>query len=282
MTRERFSGLRMVRRYLFLSVLSLIMIYPILWLVASSFKPNDEIFASLRFLPQSPVWSSYGDGWKGSGQFGFGVFYRNTFTMVLPTVAFTVISSVSVAYGFTRFRFPAKKVLFYLMISTMMLPNAVTIIPRFILFRSFGWIDSYLPFIVPALFATQSFFIFLLVQFFRGIPREVDESALIDGCGTFTILTRILLPLSVPAIFTVMVFQFLWTWNDFFNPLIYINSVSKFTVSLGLRMALDTQSVTDWNEVIAMAVASMTPAVLLYFIAQRYFVEGIATTGIKG
>jgi oligogalacturonide transport system permease protein len=167
------------------------------------------------------------------------------------------------------------------MLSTLMLPNAVIIIPRYILFNSLDWLDSYLPFIIPAIFATNSFFIFMLVQFLRGIPKELDESAVIDGCNSFMILARILLPLSKPALFSAAIFQFIWTWNDFFNVLIYVNSIKKYTVSLGLRMALDIQAAVNWNQVMAMSVVAIVPPVLVFFFSQKHFVEGIATTGIK-
>lgn len=169
-----------------------------------------------------------------------------------------------------------------LMISTLMLPNTIIIIPRYILFRNLGWLNTYLPFIVPAIFACYPFFIFMLVQFIRGLPRELDESAIMDGCSSMGILVRILVPLCKPALFSVGLFQFMWTWNDFFNSLIYINSVKKYTVSLGLRMTLDTQSVINWNQIMAMSSLTMVPCIWLFFFAQKYFVEGIATSGLKG
>lgn len=227
------------------------------------------------------MWNSYTEGWKGSGQFTFGVFFVNTLKLVIPTVICTLISSVIVAYGFARFEFPMKKILFMFMLSTLMLPNAVIIIPRYILFNSLDWLDSYLPFTIPAIFATNSFFIFMLVQFLRGIPKELDESAVIDGCSSFAILVRILLPLSRPSIFSAAIFQFIWTWNDFFNVLIYVNSIKKYTISLGLRMALDIQAAVNWNHVMAMSVVAIIPPVLVFFFSQKHFVEGIATTGIK-
>ncbi|MGG1513859.1 carbohydrate ABC transporter permease [Paenibacillus oryzisoli] len=266
----------------FLSISALIMIYPLIWLFFASFKPNNEIFGSLQLLPKHIVWDSYANGWKGSGQFTFGVFLWNTIKMVVPVVLFTVLSSTVVAYGFARFQFVLKNVFFAIMISTLMLPNAVIIIPRFILFKEFGWLNSYLPFTMPALFACYPFFIFMMVQFFRGLPRELDESATIDGCNSFGILTKILMPLCKPAIFSSAIFQFIWTWNDFFNSLIYINSVKKFTLALGLRMSLDVSSAAKWNEVMAMSMVAIIPCVLIFFFSQKYFVEGIATTGLKG
>lgn len=268
--------------YIFLLTVGFIMVYPLIWLFFSSFKPNDEIFGSIKLLPTHVIWDSYLNGWKGSRQFSFGVFFLNSFKLVVPTALFTVLSSTLVAYGFARFKFPFKKPLFILMISTLMLPNAVVIIPRYIQFKTFGWLDSYLTFTMPALAASYPFFIYMLVQFFRVVPKELDESAKIDGCNAFTILIRILLPLSKAALISAGLFQFIWTWNDFFNSLIYINSVKKFTVTLGLRMSLDNAAAANWNEILAMSMVAMLPGVLLFFFAQKYFIEGIATTGLKG
>lgn len=268
--------------YLFLSILGIGMVYPLLWLLASSFKSNQDIFISFGLIPSKFVFDSYIKGWQGSGQYSYSTFFSNTFLLVAPMVFFTLISSVLVAYGFARFKFPLKRILFSLMLSTLMLPSAVIMIPRYMLFRNFGWLDSYLPFTVPTMFATYSFFIFMLVQFIRGIPRELDEAAVIDGCNSFDILVKIIIPLSKPALFSAGIFQFIWRWNDFFDVLIYINSVSKYTLSLALRMSLDTTQTVEWNQLMAMSVVTMVPPILVFFFAQKYFVEGIATTGLKG
>lgn len=282
MRSKRKVNTKTVITHIILTIMMIIMIYPLAWLFLSSFKPNNEIFGSIKLLPTTVVWDSYIKGWIGNGQFSFGRYMLNTFKLVIPVVTFTIISSILVAYGFARFKFPFKNILFALMISTLMLPNAVIIIPRYILFNEFKWLNSYLPFTMPALFACYPFFIYMFIQFFRGLPKEMDESATMDGCNSFLILTKILLPLCKPAIFSAAIFQFMWTWNDFFNPLIYINSVSKYTVSLALRMSLDTTAAANWNEIMAMSIVSILPCVLIYFFAQEHFVDGIATTGLKG
>jgi oligogalacturonide transport system permease protein len=268
--------------YVFLVALGAVMTYPLLWLLASSFKTNQEIFADAALLPSHFGLDGYVNGWKGSGQFTYGTFFRNSFAMVVPTVAFTLASSFVVAYGFARFEFPLRRTMFALMLATLMLPHELIIIPRYILFRTFGWLNSYLPIMIPALFATYSFFIFMMVQFLRGIPRELDEAAKIDGCNSFVTLVRVILPLSKIVIFSATIFQFVWRWNDFFNVLIYIDSVAKFPLSLALRMSIDVTEVVHWNNLMAMSVLSLLPPVLLFFFAQKYFVEGIATSGIKG
>ena len=267
--------------YILLILLAIVMIYPLIWMVGAAFKSNEEIFGTLGILPKNPVYGAFKAGWKGTGQYGFSTFLINSFKLVIPTVIFTVISSVLVAYGFSRFNSPLKKFLFMLMLSTLMLPSIVLIIPRYIFFKNFGWLDSYLPFTIPALLACNSFFTYMMCQFFRGLPLELDESAKIDGCNSFIILVRILLPLCKAAIFSVMVFQFVWTWNNFLEVLIYVNSISKYPVALGLRLTMDIGSEFDWNQIMAMSIVAIAPPVLLFIVAQKYFVEGIATTGMK-
>lgn len=268
--------------YVFLVVLAIFMTYPLLWLLASSFKSNQEIFSDMGLFPKSWTLQGYINGWTSNGQYTYARFFLNTFAMVVPTVIFTLISSFLTAYGFARFKFFGKKVFFALMLSTLMLPNNLIIISRYLLFRDFGWLNSYKPIMLPSLFATYSFFIFMMVQFLRGIPRELDEAATIDGCGSFAILIRIILPLSKSVIFSATIFQFVWRWNDFQNVLIYIDSVSKYPMALALRMSLDITESVNWNGILAMSVLSLVPPTLLFFLAQRYFVEGVATSGLKG
>ncbi len=268
--------------YTFLILFGLLMIYPIVWMFFSTFKTNEEIYGSLKLLPSQFSLDSYIKGWKGAGRISYTQFFLNTFKLVIPVVLLTVFSCSLVAYGFARFRFPLRKPLFMLLISTLMLPNAVIIIPRYTLFNSFQWLNTYLPFYAPALFACYPFFIFMMIQFFRGLPKELDESGYMDGCSTFQVFIKILMPLMKPALFSAGLFQFLWTWNDFYNSLIFINSVDKYPISLALRMSLDLESSVAWSNVLAMALISVTPLIILFFSAQKYFVEGIATTGIKG
>lgn len=268
--------------YILLVLLALVMIYPLLWMAGGAFKSNNEIFGSMNLLPKKPVFNAFREGWSGSGQVSFGKFILNTFALVVPTVLFTVVSSVLVGYGFARFNFPFKRIIFTIMLSTMMLPATVVIIPRYIFFSKLGWLDTYLPFIVPAALGCYPFFTYLMVQFFRGLPMELDESAEMDGCNSFVILVRILLPLCKSAIFSVVIFQFVWTWNDFFNVLIYISSVIKYPVALGLRLSIDiVASNVHWNSLLALSLVSIIPPVVLFFCAQKYFIEGIATTGMK-
>lgn len=268
--------------YIILIVVALFLGYPILWLFFSSFKESPEIFSSIRLLPKKFTVSGYVEGWLSTSQLPFSTYLLNSFKLVIPTVLLTCASSIFVAYGFSRFRFAGKKGLFTLMISTMMLPNTILMIPRYILFQNFGVLNSYMPFYLQAMFATNPFFTYLLIQFFRGIPKDLDESATIDGCSRFRILINIILPLAVTPIISVALFQTMWTWNDFFNALIYIDAVRMYPVSLGLRLAIDADTVVNWGKIIAMTVVSISPLVIMFLFLQRYFVAGIATTGLKG
>ncbi|MFV0344317.1 MAG: carbohydrate ABC transporter permease [Anaerocolumna sp.] len=268
--------------YILLILVALVMLYPLIWLFFSSFKENSDIFNTSSLLPSKWTLEGYINGWKGSGQYTFTTFFINTFKMVVSSVVLTVISCSLVGYGFARFEFIGKKFFFAIMIATMMLPNSVMLIPRYLMYRDLNWLDSYKPFIIPSIFASSAFFIFMFIQFFRGIPRELDESAYVDGCGSFWLFIKILMPLSKPAIFSAMIFQFMWSWNDFFGPLIYISSVSKYPLALALRMSMDVNASISWNNILAMALVSILPLVFLFFFAQKYFVEGVATTGLKG
>jgi oligogalacturonide transport system permease protein len=268
--------------YIFLIIAGIAMIYPLIWMFLASFKSNEEIFGSLKFLPSQFSWQAYRDGWKSAGGITYDKFFINTFILVIPTTILTLISSSLVAYGFARFEFKGKKILFMLLIATLMLPNAVIIIPRYTIYRSIGALDTYWTFYLPALLGCYPFFTYMLIQFLRGLPKELDESAFIDGCGSLKTFVHILLPLLKPSLFSAGLFQFLWTYNDYFNSLIYINTVSKYTVSLALRLSLDAETVVQWNKVMAMACVAVLPVVVLFFLCQRYFVEGISTSGLKG
>jgi len=268
--------------YVVLIGIGLVMIYPLIWMFFASFKTNNEIYGGMKLLPESFSWEAYTTGWNAIGGNTYTDFFRNSFILVVPTTVLTVVASTLVAYGFARFEFKGKKLMFLLLLSTLMLPNAILIIPRYTIFRSLSVLDSYWPFYLMSMFACYPFFTYMLVQFLRGVPRELDESAYIDGCGTFKTLTSILLPLLKPAMFSAGLFQFLWTYNDYFNSLIYINTVKKYTVSMALRLSLDAESVVVWKNVMAMSCLAVLPVVVLFFLCQKYFVDGIATTGLKG
>lgn len=267
--------------HLFMIALGLVMIYPILWMIASSFKENAEIFGTASLLPKNLKLDNYLNGWKGVGGVPFVVFFRNSFYYTTLATLGTVLSSALVAYGFARNKFWGRNFWFVCMLLTLMLPYQVVMIPQFIIFFRLGWVNSFKPLIIP-MFMGQPFFIFLMMQFIRGLPIELDEAAKIDGCNRFQIFTRIIFPLITPALITSTIFQFYWKWDDFIGPLLFLNSPKLYTVSLALRMFSDPMTATDWGAIFAMGTLSLLPIILVFLAFQKYLVEGISTTGLKG
>ncbi len=261
-----------------------IMLYPVLWLIMSSLKAGNTIFSDPSLIPKSITFEHYVKGWAGVGRVHFSTFVKNSLILCACVVVLNVVSCSMAAYAFARIRFKFKGLWFGIMMVTMMLPAHVTTIPRYVMFNAMGWVDSslYLPLTVPKILATDAFFVFLLVQFMRGLPKDLDESATLDGCGKIGIYFRIVMPLSGPALITTALFSFLWTWDDFFNQLLYLNTPSKYTIPLGLRMFLDATGSSNWGAMLAMSVVSILPCFILFFSLQKYFVQGITTTGIKG
>ncbi|MGG4488286.1 carbohydrate ABC transporter permease [Metabacillus idriensis] len=267
-----------------LLLVCLFMVYPILWWFGAAFKSNEEI-DSIHFFPTNPTFSNFIDGWYAIPGFTFTQFYLNTFELISGVLFTTLISCSLVAFAFARLDFPLKNFWFSIVLITLMLPSQITLVPQYDMFNAFGWVNTYLPFIVPHTLAGGiggSFFIFLLVQFIRGIPKELDEAAKIDGCSWFGIYFRIILPLMKPPLVTVAIYCFLWNWDDFLGQLIYINSVDKYTVGLALKMFVDTNTAVPWGQLFAMSLLSVVPAILIFFFAQRHIVDGVATSGLKG
>ena len=268
--------------HLFVLSFMFAMLYPLLWMLASSFKAPGEIFTNASSLiPSRLIFDNYRDGWRGFGNVSFATFFKNSIFVTVVSVIGQVWMSTMVAYGFARLSFPGKKLFFVLMILTMLLPGQILLIPQYILFMNFGWINSYLPLIVPS-YAGTPFFIFLIMQFIQGIPRELDESARIDGCGKIQIFIRIIVPLALPAIATATVFAFYWKWDDFMGPLLYLQNIKMYTVSIALKAFSDPSSVSNWGAMFAMSCLSLLPSFIIFVCFQKYLVEGIATTGLKG
>lgn len=267
----------------FVWVFAFIMIYPILWMVGNSFTDYTRIsrVSPYSFIPSEFDWTNYITGWKGFGSNTFTVFFRNSFIVTILTVIGQVSSSAITAFGFSRIRFRGASFWFKCMITTLMLPQQILIIPQYIVYSKLGWINSFKPLIIPAFFG-YPFFIFLMMQFIQGIPIELDEAAKIDGCNKFSIFFRIILPLIKPAITTAVIFSFYWAWQDFFGPLLFIQSPDLYTVALALRLFTDPSAVSDWGAVFAMSVLSLLPVFLLFLFSQKYLVEGISLTGLKG
>ncbi len=269
-------------RYLALALVSVLMLYPLVWLVGATFKSNAEIFTEIGFIPSRLSFEAYVKGWKTSTEYTFATYFLNSFLITVPRIVVTVISCVLVAYAFARFEFFARRTLFAVMVGTMMLPLIVLRLPQYLMFREVGLLDSYWPLILPSAFATDTFFVFLLVQFLRGIPRDMEEAAMIDGCNALQMLWHIIVPLLKPAIISVIVFQFIWTMNDFMGPLIYLASVEKYPVSLALKMSIGATEEVEWANVIAISVVALIPSVVVFFAAQKHFIEGATSSGIKG
>ncbi|MFD7510767.1 carbohydrate ABC transporter permease [Streptomyces sp. NPDC059853] len=263
-----------------LIVVALLMLYPLLWMVASSLRPNADIFTSSGLFVDTFDLDHYPNGWNALA-YPFSTYLLNSFLVVLGSVIGNLVSCSMAAYAFARLRFRWRRWAFMAMLVTIMLPIHVLIIPQYVVYAQLGWINTYLPLIVPKLLATDAFFIFLMVQFIRGIPRELDEAARIDGAGHARIYGRIMLPLMIPALATTAIFTFIWTWNDFFTQLVFVTKPDLYTVPVALRSFIDAQTQSDFGAMFAMSVVSLVPVFLVFLFGQRFLLRGIATTGGK-
>ncbi|MEL0222030.1 MAG: carbohydrate ABC transporter permease [Deltaproteobacteria bacterium] len=268
-------------KHLFLAIASLIMLYPLLWMLSSSFKPENIIFNDLSLWPSQFTFDNYPSGWKAL-RIEFSIFYKNSIIVAVFSVIGNLVSCAFTAYAFARLEFNFKRFWFALMMMTLMLPYHVVLIPQYILFLNLGWVNTYYPLIVPKFLAQDAFFIFLMVQFFKQLPRELDESAMMDGCSVYRIFFKIILPLSTPAFGTAAIFSFYWTWEDFFGPLIYLNDIEKYTVPLALRGFISAEDLSFYGESFAMSILSLIPVFIFFIIFQRFIIHGIAMSGIKG
>ncbi|RZT20811.1 carbohydrate ABC transporter membrane protein 2 (CUT1 family) [Kribbella sp. VKM Ac-2569] len=259
---------------------ALVMLYPVIWMVVSSLRPGNEIFRDPGILVKDLRIENYRVGWHALTE-PFTRYLLNSAVVVLGSIIGNLVSCSMAAYAFARLEFSGKKFWFAIMLLSIMLPIHVVIVPQYILFSNLGWINTVLPLIVPKLLATDAFFVFLMVQFIRGIPRELDEAARIDGCGKASIFGRIILPLMIPALATTTIFTFIWTWNDFFSQLIYLTDPHMYTVPVALRSFVDSTSSSSWGSMFAMSVVSLVPVFLAFLLGQRFLIKGIATTGIK-
>ena len=284
MTRTQIQHYRNIRNEVIFHVVVLsigyVMLYPLFWMILGSFKPEKEIFGSLSLLPKDFTLVNYVRGWAFNNIITFGNFYWNSFVITaLSTVGAVLMSSLA-AFGFSRINFRGRSFWYSCMFLTLMLPFQVIMVPQYIMFHRLGWVNSFLPLIIPQ-WGGQAFFIFMMSQFFRGIPLELDESATIDGCNKFIIYSRILFPLITPALMTATIFSFYWRWEDFLGPLLYIGGRQRlWTVALAVRQFQDTMG-TDWGSIFAMGSLSIVPSLIIFFIFQKYIVEGISTTGMK-
>ena len=273
-------------QYFVLILVGVIMIYPLVWMVGATFKSNAEIFSGIGFLTANPTLQGYIDAVSQNygGDISIWRAFINTYSFVIPKVIFTVISSVIAAYGFSRFKFKGRDLMFGIMISTLFLPQVVLNVPQYLMYNSFGWINSpfYLPLWVPTLFATETYFVYQLVQFMRSIPHDLDEAAAIDGCGPVKILYKIIAPMLSPSLVACGLFQFMWSCNDFMGPLLYVSTPGKYPMSLFVKLSMDGDTGFAWNKILALSLISILPQLIVFFCAQDQFVEGISAGAVKG
>lgn len=271
---------RRVATHAVIILVGILMIYPLLWMLTSAFKPQDQIFSDPGLWPSEFTLENITAGWTALG-LPFGTFFLNSLLVAALSVIGNLFSCSLAAYAFARLEFRFKPLLFAVMLGTIMLPFHVVLVPQYILFQSIDWTNTYYPLVVPKFLAVDAFFIFLMVQFIRGLPRELDEAATVDGCGPLGVFWRIILPLMRPAFAVAGVFTFIWTWNDFLGPLLYLTDQEKYTVPVALNAFLDSTGASAWGPMFAMSLLSLVPLFVVFLLAQRQLVRGIATTGIK-
>ncbi|MCI7276367.1 MAG: carbohydrate ABC transporter permease [Cuneatibacter sp.] len=281
MTAKRKIGTVVYHVLVFLG--GIVMIYPLLWMVMSSFKETSTVFTTASSLiPEKFILENYANGWKGFAGVSFATFFRNSFFIAVTATFGTLVSSAVVAYALKRLNFRLRGVLFICVLSTMMLPAQILMIPQYLWYNQLGWTGTYLPMILPYWFATQGFFVYLIMNFIEGIPKDLDEAAKIDGCSYYGIFVKIIMPLIVPSLLTSAIFSFIWRWDDYLSALLYINKTKMYPVAMALKNFCDPGSSSDYGAMFAMSTLSIVPAVVIFLIFQKSLVEGIAASGIKG
>ena len=277
--------IQVVIRYTVLIAVGIFMIYPLLWMIGATFKPNNEIFSGLNILPKKATFEGYLNAMKNyGGDINIWKAMLNTYSYVIPAVIFTIVSSTLTAYGFGRFKFFGRSVLFAILMSTLFLPQVVLNVPQYIMYNIFGWVGSklYLPLIVPSMFATETYFVFMLIQFLRNIPKELEEAAKIDGCNEIQTLIKVIVPMLKPALVSCALFKFMWASNDFLGPLLYVNNPAKYPATIFVKLAMDSDAGFAWNRILSTSLISILPSIIIFFIAQNQFVDGISAGGVKG
>ncbi|MFC8682891.1 carbohydrate ABC transporter permease [Microbacterium ureisolvens] len=279
--RPRWTLKEVVFHVVVLAILAVIL-YPVAWMLLSTFKPSSQIVGNAQLLPREVTMDNYEKALSGIGGVSFWTFFQNSTILAVLSVIGVVLSSALAAYAFARISFPGRTVYFGIMIATLLLPFHVVIIPQYIMFNALGMVNTFTPLLLGKFLATEAFFVFLMVQFMRGLPRELDEAARIDGAGHYRTFWSIMLPLLKPALVTSAIFTFIWTWNDFFGPLLYLKDPDLYTLPIALRLFVDQSSAADYGGQMAMAVLALIPVFLFFLIFQRYLVDGVATQGLKG
>ncbi|MFI6509123.1 MULTISPECIES: carbohydrate ABC transporter permease [Streptosporangium] len=267
-------------RHVLLIAFGLFMLYPLLWMISSSIKPEELIFREPGLVPTEVTGANYTEGWAAL-KHTFGYYLWNSAVITVLAVVGNLLACSLAAYAFARLEFPLKKVWFAIMLGSIMLPHHVTVVPQYIMFAKFDWINTIWPIIAPKFLATDAFFIFLMVQFIRTLPRELDEAAAIDGAGHWRTFIRVIMPLCVPALATTAIFTFIWTWNDFFTQNLYLTNSDNLTVPVALRQFMDSSGESSWGPLFAMSIISLGPIFGFFLAGQKYLVRGMATTGLK-
>ena len=266
--------------YFVLIAAAVICLFPFIWMISTSFKPMSDIYKMPPTLfPENGTVENFVEGWKGAN---FQLYFKNTAVITFLATVGTVLSSAVVAYGFARFQSRCSKLLFMVLLGTMMLPTQVPLIPQYLLYYKLGMVDTIWPLIIPSWLGGGAFNIFLFIQFFRTLPKELDEAAKIDGANSLQVFTRILLPAVKPVMLAVLVMALVYNWNDFFNPLIYLNSNDKFTIAIGLQFFKGSQGNVQVGQMMSMALVSLLPVLVIFATCQKYFIQGIKMSGLKG
>ena len=267
--------------HIFVVVFGLLMIYPVIWMILSSFKMKSEILDNnAPFFPTQWMWENYVDGWKGAGQYTFGTYFKNSIIISVLATLGTVISSAMVAYALARVKFKGRKFWFTCMIMTMLLPGQVLMIPQYIIWNNLNAVGTFVPMILPK-FLGVPFFIYMMMQFIKGLPKELDEAAMMDGCNRYQIFSRVILPLLGPSIITTVVIQFYWVWDDYMGPLLYLTKPGLYTVSYAIKNFADVQG-TNFGPMFAMSTLSLIPVFLLFLFFNRYLMDGVTAGSVKG
>jgi len=280
-TKNRKRGRALVFHLCSLALI-VIVLYPAVWMLMSSFKPSSEIVGNVSLIPADFTLANFQKAIEGIGGVSFWTFFMNSVILAVGSVIGITLSCSISAYAFARIDFPGRNIFFALMIGTLLLPFHVVIIPQYIVFNRLGLVDTFVPLLIGKFLAAEAFFVFLMVQFMRNLPRELDEAARIDGAGHVRIFRSIMLPLMKPALVTSAIFAFIWSWNDFFGPLLYLKKPDLYSLPIALRLFVDQTTTSDYGAQMAMAVLALVPVMLFFLIFQRYLVEGVATQGLKG
>jgi multiple sugar transport system permease protein len=267
-------------KHVLLIAFGLVMLYPLLWMISSSLKPEELIFREPGLWPSAVTLDNYSEGWTAL-KHTFGYYLWNSAVITGLSVLANLVACSLAAYAFARLNFPLKKLWFAVMLGSIMLPHHVTVVPQYIVFAEMDWINTIWPLIVPKFLATDAFFIFLMVQFIRTLPRELDEAAAIDGAGYWRVFLQVILPLCMPALATTGIFTFIWTWNDFFSQNLYLTNSDNLTVAVALRQFLDSSGESSWGPMFAMSIVSLGPIFGFFLAGQKYLIRGVATTGLK-